>query len=144
MRLPCQNNQKLPVLIRTKSMRPKIIQFFTLFTSTGTLLCCALPAMLAAIACGTAIASMLSIFPWLIFLSRHKSWIFLVAGILIAVSALFAFRPQNKLVCAINGGKTCATASGFSRFILYVSLLIYFTGFFFAYLLVPILRLLEN
>lgn len=124
-------------------IREKIIAFFTLFGSTGTLLCCALPATLAALAGGTAVVSLLSLFPWLITLSQHKGWLFLIAGLFLAISGLFTFKPQSKLVCAVNGGTACATASGFSRIMFYISLAIYFTGFFFSYLLVPLLRLFE-
>ena len=124
--------------------KDKILSFFTLFTSTGTLLCCALPALLAAVAGGSAVASLISAAPWLIPLSQHKGWIFIVAGILLAFTALFTLRPQSKLVCAINGGEGCATANSFSKFMLYVSLGIYTIGFFFAYLLTPLLRFLDG
>lgn len=77
-------------------IKEKSIQFFALFTSTGTLLCCALPATLAAIAGGTAVTSLISAAPWLIPLSKYKGWIFLISGLLILVSALFAFRPQSR------------------------------------------------
>ncbi len=125
-------------------MREKIIQFFALFTSTGTLLCCALPATLAAIAGGSAVTSLISAFPWLIPLSRHKVWIFLTAGILLIVSGIFTLRPQSKLACAINGGKGCEAAGSFSRNILYIALAIYGIGLFFAYLLTPVLRWMDS
>ncbi len=120
--------------------REKVLRFFALFSSTGTLLCCALPATLAAVAGGSAVASLISTFPLLIPISREKGWIFLISGSLIFISALFTLRPQSKLVCTINGGKTCEAASGFSKFMLYLSVGIFMVGFFFAYLLTPILR----
>jgi len=125
-------------------MRQKIIGFFTLFTSTGTLLCCALPATLAAIAGGTAVTSLISTLPWLIPLSRYKVWIFLVAGLLLIFSGVFTFRPQNKLVCSITGGQGCEVASGFSKVMFYISIAIYSFGLFFAYFLTPILRWMER
>ncbi len=125
-------------------MKQKIIHFFALFTSTGTLLCCALPATLAAIAGGTAVTSLISALPWLIPLSRHKEWIFLTAGILLALSAVFTLRPQGRLACAINGGEGCEVAGSFSRAMFYISLAIYGIGLFFAYLLTPILRWMDS
>ena len=124
--------------------KEKSVQFFALFTSSGTLLCCALPAATAAVAGVTAVTSMLSALPWLIPLSRHKIWIFIISGLLIIISAVFTFRKQNhNPQCDIDGGEGCKTASGFSKFMFYFSLIIYLIGFFFAYLLVSLLRLME-
>jgi mercuric ion transport protein len=125
-------------------MREKIVSFFTVFTSTGTLLCCALPATLAAIAGGTAVTSLISTMPWLIPLSQNKEWIFLIAGILLIISAVFTFRPQSKLACAITGGDGCEVAGNFSKIMLYISITIYFIGLFFAYFLTPILRWMDS
>ena len=47
-------------------MKDKALSLFTLFTSSGTLLCCVLPAVVATIAGGAAVSSMLSVFPFLI------------------------------------------------------------------------------
>ena len=60
-----------------RGVKEKVISFLALFTSTGTLLCCALPASLAAIAGGSAVVGLMSTFPWLAPLSQHKGWIFL-------------------------------------------------------------------
>lgn len=124
--------------------KEKVISFFTLFGSTGTLLCCALPAALAAIAGGAAVGTMLSAFPWLIPLSQHKVWIFVVAGILIAFNAVIVLRPKGKLACSITGGKGCEVAGSFSKALLWISLGIYIIGAAFTYALVPIIKLLES
>lgn len=124
-------------------MREKLIAFLSLFTSTGTLLCCALPATLAAVAGGAAVGTLITAFPWLIPLSRHKGWLFVIAGTLIAANGALTFRPQGKLACAVTGGKGCEAAGGFSRAMFWIAAGIYGTGFFFAYLLAPILRLLD-
>ncbi len=124
--------------------REKIISFFALFGSTGTLLCCALPAALAAVAGGAAVTTMLSTFPWLVPLSRHKEWIFIGAGLLITFNAVLVFRPMGKLACSITGGKGCEVAGAFQKFMLWASIAIYAVGTFMAYGLVPILQLLES
>ena len=125
-------------------LREKAVSFFTLFTSTGTLLCCALPAALAAIAGGAAVTSLIGTLPWLIPLSRNKEWIFLIAGILLTISAVFTFRPQSKLACAITGSDGCEVAGNFSKVMLYISISIFLVGLFFAYFLTPLLRLLDS
>lgn len=123
--------------------REKIISFFALFGSTGTLLCCALPAALAAVAGGAAVGTMLSAFPWLIPLSQNKEWIFIGAGGLIVFNAILVFSPKGKVACSITGGKGCDVAGAFQKFMLWVSIVIYIVGAFVAYGLVPLLHLLE-
>ena len=118
-----------------------VASFLTLFTSTGTLLCCALPSALAAVAGGSAVVSMISTFPWIIPLSRHKEWIFLIAGAMILISGLLTYRPQGKVACSITGGKGCEAAGRFTKVMLWTSAGIYAVGAFFAYALLPLMRL---
>lgn len=124
--------------------RENIVSFFALFGSTSTLLCCALPAALAAVAGGAAVGTMLSAFPWLIPLSQNKTWIFLGAGVLIVLNAILVFRPKGKVACSITGGKGCEVAGAFQKFMLWTAIAIYSVGAFVAYALVPILRLFES
>ena len=77
-------------------MKEKLISVLALFTSTGTLLCCVLPAVVATVAGGAAVGSMLSLFPWLIPLSIHKEWIFGTAGIFDCIKWLHGFQTQQK------------------------------------------------
>lgn len=125
-------------------MKEKIVNFLALFGSTGTLICCAIPAALAALAGGTAILSYISLFPWVIPLSRRKGWIFLVAGILIALNGVLTFRPQGKLACAITGGKGCELAGSFSKITFWIAAWIYSAGTFMTYGIVPLLEFLEE
>ena len=124
-------------------MKPQFVNFLSVFTSTGTLLCCALPAALAAIAGGAAVGTLVTTFPWLIPLSRHKEWIFLVAGLLILLSGILTLRPKGKIACSITGGRGCEVAGRFTKSMFWGSVGIYGIGAFFAYAIVPILRLLE-
>lgn len=123
-------------------MKDKLLSVFTLFTSSATLLCCVLPAAVAAIAGGAAVAAMISNFPFLITISQYKTLIFIAAGFFIVVNALFVFRPKSSLVCAVTGGKGCEITGKFSKVLLIMSLVIYIVGAFFAYALVPLLTYL--
>ena len=125
-------------------MKEKLVSFLALFTSTGTLLCCALPAALAALAGTAAIGAYISLFPWVIALSRHKGWIFLTAGTLIALNAVLILRPQGKIACAITGGKGCEAAGTFSRAMFWIATVIYAVGAFMTYGIVPLLELFEG
>lgn len=127
-----------------RPLKQKLMNFLSLFTSTGTLLCCALPAAIAAIAGGTAVISLISNFPWLIPLSRNKGWIFLAAGLMLLLSGILTLRPQGKVACTITGGEGCKVAGRFSKIMFWASVSIYVLGIFFAYAIVPILRFLEG
>ncbi|MCW9706247.1 hypothetical protein [Fodinibius salsisoli] len=125
-----------------QSWKQKASSFFALFTSTGTLICCALPAAVAAFAGGAAVTSMISTFPWMVPLSANKGWIFLGSGIMLLISGILVYRPKGKVACSITGGKGCEVAGRFTKVMFWSSVIIYSTGAFFAYALVPIMRLL--
>lgn len=125
-------------------MKDKLVSFLALFGSTGTLLCCALPAALAALAGGAAISAYVSAFPWVIPLSQHKGWIFLIAGLLIALNGVLTLRPQGKLACAITGGKGCEVAGAFSKSMFWIAAAVYAVGAFMTYGIVPLLEFLEG
>ena len=122
--------------------------YVSLFTSLGTLLCCALPSLLVLVGLGATVASVVSAAPWLISLSRHKNWTFAIAGLLIAANFVYVFRIAPRLrasgqSCPVDQPSSCGTASRVSRMILWASAGIYLIGLFSAYLLGPILRLLD-
>jgi hypothetical protein len=131
-----------------KSRSGGLLGYMSLFTSLGTLLCCALPSLLVLVGLGATVASVVSAAPWLISLSRHKNWTFAVAGLLIAANFLYVFRISPKLQtagqsCPVDQPNACGSASRISRAILWISAGIYLVGFFSAYLLGPILRFVD-
>lgn len=122
--------------------RQSAANVLALFTSTGTLLCCALPSALAAVAGGSAVVSLVSAVPWLVPLSKAKEWIFLGAGLMIALSAFLTFRPKGTVACTIAGGKGCRVASRFQKAMFWISAGVYGIGVFFAYGLLPVMKLI--
>jgi hypothetical protein len=127
---------------KNKTWKQKASSFFALFTSTGTLICCALPAAVAAFAGGAAVTSMISTFPWMVTLSGYKEWIFLGSGIMLLISGILVYRPKGKMACSITGGEGCEVAGRFTKVMFWSSVIIYSTGAFFAYALVPMMRFL--
>jgi mercuric ion transport protein len=121
-------------------MKDNLISFLALLGSTGTLLCCVLPTVVAALAGGAVIST---VFPWLIPISKYKIWIFIGSGLLIFISGIFIFKPQSKLTCTFLGGEGCRITGRFSKIVLLLSVIVYFIGFGFSYLLVPFLRMIE-
>jgi mercuric ion transport protein len=131
----------------TTSKRSAVLNYFSLFTSLSTLLCCALPSLLVLFGLGASVASMLSFMPWLVTLSRHKQWTFAVSGTLIALSFvnMYYFAPRIRAEqCSAGDPSACAEASKLSRILLWVSAIIYAVGIFVAYVLGPILTRLDN
>lgn len=131
--------------MQTRVRADGILGYLSLFTSFGTLLCCALPALFVLLGLGATVASVASSVPWLITLSRHKNSTFTIAGLLIAANFFYVFLIAPKLraasqACPTDQASACGTASHVSRWILWVSAGIYLVGFFSAYLLGPVLR----
>ncbi len=118
--------------------------YLSLFTSFGTLLCCALPSLLVLLGLGATVASFLSAVPWLVSLSRHKDWVFAAAGLLIGGNLLYVYAIAPRLQerrgdCPAAAPDACAAASRFSRTVLWISAAIYAIGVFSAFLLGPLL-----
>ena len=136
-----------PIQARTAKKRPEsaLLSYLSLFTSLGTLLCCALPSLLVLFGLGATVASFLTAVPWLVTLSQHKSWVFLISGLLIAVSFLYIYRTAPRLkahgeTCSIEDAQTaCDAATRLSHIALWISAAIYVIGFFTAFLLGPLL-----
>jgi mercuric ion transport protein len=131
----------------TTGKRSAVLSYLSLFTSAGTLLCCALPSLLVLFGLGASVASMLSFLPWLVTLSRYKVWTFSISGALIALSFVntYYFVPRLRTQeCSADNPNGCAEASRLSKILLWVSAVIYGVGFFVAYALGPILTKLDN
>lgn len=124
--------------------RAALLNYFSLFSSFSTLLCCALPSLLVLLGMGATMASLLSTMPWLVTLSRYKTWTFCISGGLIAISFFVTYWLAPRLgggeFCEANGSNACGAASKMSRRFLWASALIWGGGFFVAYLLAPILE----
>jgi mercuric ion transport protein len=131
-----------------RAKRAALLNYFSLFSSFSTLICCALPSVLVLLGMGTTVASLLSAAPWLVSLSRHKIWTFSIAGTLIAASFVMTYAIAPRLrageVCAADDPNTCGEVSKLSRVILWGSALIWSGGFFVAYLLGPILERMDR
>jgi hypothetical protein len=125
-------------------LRSGALSYLSLFTSLGTLLCCALPSLLVLFGLGATVASVLSEAPWLVALSHHKNWVFLIAGILIFGNFGYVYTVAPRLqaragACDPIDATACQTASRFSHIALWCSAVLYLIGCFSAYLLGPIL-----
>ncbi len=125
----------------------RLLGYVSLFSSVGTLLCCALPSLLVLVGFGATVASVLASAPWLVALSRHKTWIFATSGILIAGNFYYVYQVAPRLLaqrgaCDVDD-PSCARATRTSRALLWVSALLLAVGFAVAYLLPAMLGWLD-
>ena len=70
------------------------LAFFSLFTSMGTLVCCALPALLVAVGAGAALSTLVAVVPGLVWISEYKELVFGAAGLMLAVSGWLQWRGR--------------------------------------------------
>ncbi len=120
-------------------LKTRIIPFISLFSSVGTLLCCALPALLVTLGAGSALASLISTAPWLVALSRYKIWIFTISGLLIVISGILRFIMRDA-PCPIDKSQAqaCTSLRHINSWLYWVSVIIWLIGFFFAFVAVHI------
>lgn len=116
------------------SLKNKVLPTLTLFGSLGTLLCCALPALLVSLGAGAALVGLVSAFPQLVWLSEHKIGLFIVAGGLLVISGVIRYLARNA-PCPIDvaEAKACMRLRRASARLYWFSVGIYAIGFFFAF-----------
>lgn len=111
------------------------LSYLSLFTSFGTLFCCALPTLFVLLGAGAAFAGLSSAFPQLDWIAEHKNFIFIFAGSMISLNLLLRFRNRNA-ACPNDPkmAKSCGRLKKISNVIFYVSVVFFVIGFSFAYL----------
>ena len=110
-----------------------------LLASSGTLVCCVLPAVMVAIGAGAALAGIVTAVPQLVWLSEHKAGVFAVALALLALSGGMQWRARG-LPCPADArlARACARLRRASTVLWALALASTIVGALFAYVL-PIL-----
>ncbi len=108
----------------------------SLFASSSTLICCALPALLVALGAGAALSGLVGAFPQIVWLSEHKISLFIFAGLMLAASGALQWLNRNA-PCPINPAlrDACLRTRKLSLRVYWVSVAIYLVGGFFAFVL---------
>jgi hypothetical protein len=111
------------------------VSFLSLFTSSGTLICCALPALLVTIGAGATMAGLVTNFPQIVWLSEHKIALFIVAGVMLIAAGIMQWRARS-LPCPADPAlaAACTRTRRISTGIYWFSVAMYATGFFFAFI----------
>jgi hypothetical protein len=107
-----------------------------LLASSGTLVCCVLPAIMVALGSGAALAALVSAVPQLVWLSEHKAAVFGVAGVFLAIAGVAIMRARS-LPCPPDPqlARTCVRLRRFSAALYAVALLAFCAGSVFAFVL---------
>ncbi len=124
---------------KCRTFREAGVVAFAMFTSTGTLVCCALPIMLVSIAgLGAFVASMTSTFPILVTLSLHKEWVFTLSGLMLVLSGWMVWRPGRSCPTDPVLARWCDTFQTWNRRMVFTSGVMWGIGFFAAFLALPL------
>ncbi len=108
----------------------------SLFASSSTLICCALPALLVALGAGAALSGLVGAFPQIVWLSEHKIGLFIFAGLMLMASGALQWINRNA-PCPIDPSlrDACLRTRRLSVRVYWVSVGIYLVGGFFAFVL---------
>jgi hypothetical protein len=125
-------------MISEKIIAPKSnfwASLVTLFASSSTLICCAIPALLVTLGAGATLSSFISIFPKIVWISEHKIEVFTFAGVMLTISGYMQWRGRLA-PCPVDPvlRNACIKTRKASLIIYSFSLLLYLTGGWFAFI----------
>ncbi len=114
-----------------------------LFTTLGTLLCCALPILLVTLGFGSVVAAVSLQLPFLVTLSEHKPWIFGLSGALLTLAGGLLWRPAR---CPADArlAAQCRRSRRWGRRLFWLAVSLWLVGFSTAYLLLPLRMWLDG
>jgi hypothetical protein len=113
----------------------RLASLLSLLTSSGTLVCCALPALLVTLGAGAALSSLIAVFPQIVWLSEHKVAIFVFAAAMLALAGFMQWRART-LPCPADPlrAAACLRTRRLSFRMYLISLGIFFIGGYFAFI----------
>ncbi|HZD51524.1 MAG TPA: hypothetical protein VE175_00625 [Woeseiaceae bacterium] len=115
-----------------------MMTFLTVLASAGTLICCALPILLVALGFGTVVVGITSSFPWLVTLSGQKVWVFAFSAILLGAAGWALYRRDRTCPSDPERARLCGRLDIWNRRFYWLAVILWLTGFFAAYLLLPL------
>ena len=116
----------------------------SLFASTSTWICCALPKLLITVGAGAALAGITKQFPLLTVLGTHKNWMFATSGVLLTVAAGLTWRSGQHCPADPVLAQRCERVRQWNKRILWVSMTVWVIGFVAAYLALPVRMYLDQ
>jgi hypothetical protein len=119
---------------RAEQRRGAATSWLALFAGTSTLVCCALPALLVALGAGAALATLVSVFPQIVWLSEHSAWVFGIGAVMLLLGGAAQWQ-QRHAPCPIDPGlrQACMAQRRRSARIYGASVLLFALGGWFAF-----------
>ena len=114
------------------------LTWLALFTTMGTIVCCALPITLVAFGMGATMASLVSNVPFLVTLSQHKILVFTISGFLLALSGWLLYRAGRTCPTEPTLAELCIRTEKWNRRVFWFSITLWGVGFFAAFLALPL------
>jgi hypothetical protein len=119
---------------RAEQRRGAATSWLALFAGTSTLVCCALPALLVTLGAGAALASLVSVFPQIVWLSEHSGWVFGGGALMLALGGAAQWQ-QRHAPCPLDPTlrQACMAQRRRSARVYAVSVLLFGLGAWFAF-----------
>ena len=108
--------------------------WLSLAASGGTVLCCALPALLVSLGLGAALAGLVSAAPALVWVSEYKGPVFAVAAVLLAAAGALQWQLRTA-PCPVDPGlrQACLRTRRWSRGVWLLAVGLFCLGALFAF-----------
>jgi hypothetical protein len=119
---------------RAEQRRGAAGSWLALFAGTSTLVCCALPALLVTLGAGAALATLVSVFPQIVWLSEHKGWVFGLGAAMLALGGAAQWQ-QRHAPCPLDAAlrQACMATRRRSARLYGASVLLFAVGGWFAF-----------
>lgn len=107
-----------------------------LLASTGTLLCCVLPAVMVALGAGATLAGLVGAVPQLVWMSAHKGLVFGTAGALLGLAGV-ALWSGRRIPCPVDAvlARACQRLRSISAVLYVAAVIAFIVGTSFAFVL---------
>ena len=114
----------------------KLVNYLSLITSSGTIICCALPVLLVSVGAGAALSSLLAVFPQLVIFSIYKIPIFIGAFIMLIIAGMLQYHSRG-LACPADKKQAyaCMQTRKVAIIIYFLSVGIFIIGLLFAFII---------
>ena len=120
------------------------LSWVSLFASTSTWICCALPILLVTMGAGGTLAGMTKLFPFLTTLGAHTDWMFVISGIALAAAAGLAWRSGQRCPADPVLAQQCQRLQRWNKGILWISAIVWLIGSIAAFLALHVRMYLDQ